>query len=199
MVMACKIGVLALQGDFSAHLGALRCEGIEGVELRYPEQLETVEGLILPGGESTTHLKLLEERGFADPIRRHHRNGGAVFGTCAGAILVALKVTHPEQPSLGLIDIDVRRNAYGRQRESFETIGPSPAMGEASLPMVFIRAPVITRVGADVEVLASMRGDPVLVRHGSVLAATFHPELAPDCRVHRYFAEMAATAAMTPS
>ncbi len=197
--MGGRVGVLALQGDFSAHLAALHREGIEGVEVRYREELEALDGIVLPGGESSTHLRLLEECGLADALRAHRRRGGAIFGTCAGAILIARRVTNPDQPSLDFIDIDVQRNAYGRQKESFEVRAPAPGLGEPPLQMVFIRAPRITRTGPGVEVVASFDGAPVLVRQGNVLAATFHPELAHDGRVHALFASMIGRAVLTAS
>lgn len=197
--MSVRIGVLALQGDFAAHLVALAGERTEGIEVRYAEQLDEIDGLIIPGGESTTLLNLIEDRRLEAPLREFHARGGALFGTCAGAILVARTVTHPAQRSLGLIDIDVERNGYGRQKESFETSAPVPAFGGAPLPMIFIRAPRILRVGAGVEVLASHGGEPVLARQERVLAGTFHPELARDGRLHRYFARMVMGRVLTPS
>ncbi|HZE88881.1 MAG TPA: pyridoxal 5'-phosphate synthase glutaminase subunit PdxT [Verrucomicrobiae bacterium] len=191
--MTPKIGVLALQGDFAAHVAALDREGIGSVEVRYAAQLDLLDGLIVPGGESTTLLRLIADLGLWAPLRAFHARGGAVFGTCAGAILIAREVFAPKQPSLDFLDIDVERNAYGRQRESFEVDGPAPAFGEVPLPMVFIRAPRIVRVGAGVEVLASHRGEPVLVRRGAVMAGTFHPEMTADGRVHRHFASIAAS------
>jgi len=194
-----RIGVLALQGDFEAHLRALRRAGIDGIEVRYPGQLDALDGVILPGGESTTHLKLLEERGIAPALRGFHARGGALFGTCAGAILLATGVSHPTQPSLGLIDIDIERNAYGRQRESFEEDAELPGLVDGPYRLVFIRAPRIRRVGPGVEVLASRRGEPILVRQSRVLAGTFHPELTGDGRIHGLFASMARKGALTPS
>lgn len=194
-----RIGVLALQGDFEAHLLALGRAGIRGEEVRYPAQLDRLDGIILPGGESTTHLKLLEERGIAGALRALHARGGAVFGTCAGAILVASDVSHPTQPSLGLIDIGIERNAYGRQRESFEVMAGIPDLGGEPFRLIFIRAPRIRRAGPGVEVLASREGEPVLVRQSRVLAGTFHPELTEDGRIHAFFAEMARKGAMAAS
>ena len=194
-----KIGVLALQGDFAAHLEALAREQIEGIAVRYAAQLPDLDGLIIPGGESTTLLNLIGDRRLEGPLREFHARGGAVFGTCAGAILVARAVLRPQQPSFGFIDIEVERNAYGRQRESFETAEIADAFGEDPLPMIFIRAPRIRKVGPGVEVLASCGGGPVMVRQGRVLAGTFHPELGRDGRPHRYFAAMAAERIPTPS
>jgi len=194
-----RIGVLALQGDFEAHLRALRRAGIDGLEVRYAGQLDALDGVILPGGESTTHLKLLEERGIAPALREFHARGGALFGTCAGALLLAPGVSQPTQPSLGLIDIDIERNAYGRQRESFEEDAEIPGLGEGPYRLVFIRAPRIRRVGPGVEVMASRRGEPILVRQSRVLAGTFHPELTGDGRIHGLFASMARKGVLTPS
>ena len=194
-----RVGVLALQGDYGAHVAALGREGIEGAEVRYAAQLETLEGLILPGGESTTLLHLIGDNGFSGALRRFHERGGAIFGTCAGAILLARRVTNPVQPSFGFIDIDIERNAFGRQIDSFETRRATSAFRDPPLEMVFIRAPRIRRIGPGVEVLAEIDGEPVLVRQDRVLAGTFHPELARDGRVHRLFAEMAAAPRLTTS
>ena len=185
-----KIGVLALQGDFAAHNRMLARIGVQSVEVRTPEDLEHIAGLIMPGGESTTMLKFLIEEGLAEPIRDFAGAGTPVFGTCAGAILLANEVTGPPQPSLGLIDITVERNAYGRQVDSFVGEAESELSG-GKLEAVFIRAPRIRRVGAGVETLAHVGGEPVLVRQGNILAGTFHPELGSDQRVHRLFVEIA--------
>ena len=192
MVGAVTIGVLALQGDFEAHARALDAAGAEVRLVKVPAELEGLAGLILPGGESTTMLKLMATVGMEDAVRRFHEGGGALFGTCAGLILLARGVTNPAQRSLGLLDVTVERNAYGRQVDSFETKveGLGPLEGE-SLPAVFIRAPRIERVGPGVEVLARHGGTAVLVRNGRVLAASFHPELTRDPRVHGLFCEMA--------
>jgi 5'-phosphate synthase pdxT subunit len=188
-----KIGVLALQGDFAQHARALaRCgTEVDVVEVRKPEQLDDLDGLIVPGGESTTLLKLMDAWGFVPALEKFHAGGRPVFGTCAGLILVAREVTGPRQFSLGLIDVGVERNAYGRQRESFEAAGTAD-LGGASAPieMVFIRAPRIRRVGEDVQTLARHAGEPVLARQGTVLVATFHPELTDDPTIHRYFCRM---------
>ncbi len=184
------MGVLALQGDFERHAIALRAAGTDVTEVRMPSQLDGLSGLVVPGGESTTLLKLMEGTTFCDDIPRFHRSGGAVFGTCAGLILIAKRARNPEQASLGLLDADVLRNGYGRQVDSFETTVSVPCLGEPQLPMVFIRAPIIESVGPAVEVLATHGGRPVLVRSGRILAATFHPELTSDLRVHRLFAAM---------
>jgi 5'-phosphate synthase pdxT subunit len=186
-----KIGVLALQGDFSRHAAALARCGAAAVEIRKPEQLDGVDGLVIPGGESTTLLKLMHEWGFVPALRTFHHSGKPIFGTCAGLILLARDVESPRQFSLGLIDVGVERNAYGRQRESFEAYGPATLNGhEAPVEMVFIRAPRIRRLGPGVETLARHGDEAVMAREGSVLVATFHPELTDDPTVHAYFCEM---------
>jgi 5'-phosphate synthase pdxT subunit len=186
-----KIGVLALQGDFALHVQALRRCGVEAVEVRKPEQLADVDGLILPGGESTTLLKLMDEWGFVPALEKFHAAGRPMFGTCAGLILLAREVENPRQFSLGLIDVDVERNSYGRQRESFETRGTALLDGTPTpIEMMFIRAPRIRRVGDGVEVLARDNGDAVMARQGTVLVATFHPEVTGEQGVHKYFCEM---------
>jgi pyridoxal 5'-phosphate synthase pdxT subunit len=180
-----RVGVLALQGDFQAHQRALTRAGAEAVEVRSASDLQNIEGLVIPGGESTTMMKLLEEEKLLDLLREFGRER-PVFGTCAGAILMATDVATPPQASLGLMDIDVERNAYGRQLDS--RIARLRAEGmEGDLEAVFIRAPIIRRVGENAKVLASYRGDPVLVEQGRHLAATFHPELTEDSRVHLMF------------
>lgn len=186
-----KIGVLALQGDFHAHREALRRARADVREVRRCAQLDEVQGLVIPGGESTTLLNLMEDEPWFDALRDFHARGGALFGTCAGAILLSRRVVDPEQPSLDLLDAVIERNAYGRQRESFETDLNVDALG-GSIHAVFIRAPRFRAVGSGVEVLGRLDGEPVLVRQGRVLAGTFHPELTGDGRLHRYFVEMAA-------
>jgi len=186
-----RIGVLALQGDFALHAKALARCGAEAVEVRKPGELADCDGLIIPGGESTTLLKLMDEWGFVPAIEKFHAEGKPIFGTCAGLIVLAREVENPRQFSLGLIDIAVERNAYGRQRESFEASGAASLDGSpVPLEMVFIRAPRIRRVGPGVEPLAEHRGEPVLARQGTVLVATFHPELTEDTAVHRYFCDL---------
>jgi pyridoxal 5'-phosphate synthase pdxT subunit len=186
-----KVGVLALQGDFTRHAQALARAGAEAVEVRKPEALAEVEGVVIPGGESTTLLRLMEDWGFVPALEKFHAAGRPIFGTCAGAILLAREVERPRQFSLGFIDLTVERNAYGRQRESFEAPGVAMLDGEPTpVEMVFIRAPRIRRVGPGVATLASHEGEPVLVRQGSVLAGTFHPELTDSPAVHRYFFQM---------
>jgi pyridoxal 5'-phosphate synthase pdxT subunit len=195
-----RIGVLALQGDFALHSRALARSEVDAVEVRKPEALADLDGLILPGGESTTLLRLIDEWNFVPALERFHATGKPVFGTCAGLILLAREVLHPVQPSLGLIDVAVERNAYGRQRESFEARGSIALAGRAiPIDMVFIRAPRIRRVGPEVETLATHAGAPVMARQGTVLVATFHPELTDDLTVHRYFCDLVRTArARTP-
>lgn len=182
-----KIGVLALQGDFDAHRKRLEELGAEVVLVKKPEQLDEIAGLVIPGGESGTFLKLLGEEGFAklkDFVRAK-----PTFGTCAGAILLAKDVENPRQQGLGALDIGIRRNAYGRQIDSSIREGK---FGDAPIEMVFIRAPKIERVGKDVEVIATEGSDPVAVRQGRTMAATFHPELSDDPRIHRAFLDLVA-------
>lgn len=194
--MSRKVGVLALQGDFEAHQQRLCCLGANAVLVKKAEQLENLDALVIPGGESTTMLKLIQEQGLWEPLLEFGRDR-PILGTCAGAILLARRVTHPEQPSLGLMDIEVERNAYGRQIQSrVVRVCPEDEFvrraGEGELEAVFIRAPVIRKVGPEVKVLARYQGDPILVEQGRHLAATFHPELTKDERVHRLFLEKIA-------
>ena len=180
-----NIGVLAIQGDYASHAQALAESGAEPVEVRKPDQLANLDGLILPGGESTTILRFLEKNNFFETLREFC-GSKPVFGTCAGAILLAQEVRNPAQRSLGVLDAVVERNAYGRQIDS--TILTAPTLLEGGpLEMVFIRAPRIVETGPGVEVLALRDNYPVLVRQGSKMAATFHPELSSDRRVHRLF------------
>jgi 5'-phosphate synthase pdxT subunit len=187
---ATKIGVLALQGDFDAHRRRLSDLGAEVVLVRKPEQLDDVDGLVIPGGESGTFLKLLGETGFEK--LRQFVAAKPTFGTCAGAILLASEVTNPTQSGLGAIDIGVRRNAYGRQLDSSIRQGQflPGKQGHSAIEMVFIRAPRIERVGPGVEVLATEGTDPVVVKQGTTMAATFHPELSDDTRVHQAFLDL---------
>jgi 5'-phosphate synthase pdxT subunit len=185
-----KIGVLAIQGDVIEHRAALQRLGAEEVEVRLPEDLAGLSGLIIPGGESTTIGKLMVEYGLDRAIPDAVRQGMAVYGTCAGMILLARCASGGEPPLLRLMDIEVARNAYGRQVDSFEADLEIPVLGPPPLHAVFIRAPVIEEVGRRVEVLASLDGRPVLAREGRLLVSSFHPELAPDDRVHRYFLEV---------
>jgi 5'-phosphate synthase pdxT subunit len=185
------IGVLALQGDFALHVTALRRCGVEVTEIRKPEQLAGVDALVIPGGESTTLLKLMDEWQFVPVLQDFHAAGKPMFGTCAGLILLARGVANPPQFSLGFIDVDVERNAYGRQRESFEARGTAELNGHPTgIDMMFIRAPRIQRVGPGVQVLARHGDDPVMARQDTILVATFHPEATGDDAVHRYFCDM---------
>ena len=186
-----RVGVLAIQGDFAAHARMLARSGVEPVEVRLADQLAHVDGLIIPGGESTTMLKVMVEEYLIEPVRDFAREGKAVFGTCAGAILLASEVHNPEQQSLGLMDIAVERNSYGRQIDSFIR-QVDTSLGDGPMEAVFIRAPRITRTGAGVETLSTINGEPILVKQNNLLAATFHPELTSDNRVHSLFIEMAS-------
>ncbi|HEY6373903.1 MAG TPA: pyridoxal 5'-phosphate synthase glutaminase subunit PdxT [Edaphobacter sp.] len=179
------IGILALQGAYEAHAKTLRSLGATPKLVRLPADLEGIDGLIMPGGESTTMLKFLERHDFFDTLQTFVRTT-PTFGTCAGAILLATDVENPAQKSLGALDITVERNAYGRQIDSTILHAESKLPG-GPLEMVFIRAPRITRTGAEVETLATREANPVLVRQGHILAATFHPELSQDTRVHELF------------
>jgi pyridoxal 5'-phosphate synthase pdxT subunit len=181
-----KIGILAVQGDFAAHADMLAALGVESVEVRTPTDLQDCDGLILPGGESTTQLQFLREEGLDTVIRKFAAEDKAIFGTCAGAILLATEVKNPQQDSLKLLDMTVLRNGYGRQVHSDVVSGPSTLRKEP-LEMVFIRGPVIERVGPNVEVLAEYAGKPALVQKGHILASAFHPELTSDTTVHRHF------------
>ena len=183
-----KIGVLAIQGDYEAHKNRLEQLGAEVTLVRKPEQLDALDGIVIPGGESSTVLNFLAESGFLDKLRDFVRTK-PTFGTCAGAILLANSVENPPQQSLQALDIRIRRNAYGRQNESSIREG-STMLGEKPLEMVFIRAPKIVSTGKGVEVLASESGDPVLVRQGKIMASTFHPELSDDTRVHQEFLKL---------
>jgi pyridoxal 5'-phosphate synthase pdxT subunit len=185
-----KVGILAVQGDFEAHAATLARMGVEHVFVRTPRDLDGLDAIILPGGESTTQWKFLVEERLEAGLREFGERGGPIFGTCAGAILLARDVRNPEQESLGLADISVVRNGYGRQlasevRHGLTTISPAP------VEMVFIRAPIIERVGRGVQVLAKSEGNPVLIQQGCILIATFHPELTSDSAVHEYFLRVA--------
>lgn len=182
------VGVLAIQGDYAAHVAALEELGARAVLVRKPEDLAGLDGLIIPGGESTTMLRLLERNQFFDRLKVFVERK-PTFGTCAGTILLAKQVQHPTQQSLQLLDITVERNAYGRQNESTILTAETKLPG-GPVEMVYIRAPRIVRVGAEVEVLAERDGSPVLVCQGHSLAATFHPELSSDRRVHQLFVEL---------
>jgi 5'-phosphate synthase pdxT subunit len=186
-----QVGVLALQGAFAAHSECLTSIGVQSVEVRTPEQLNSVDALLMPGGESSTMSQLLESSGLFDPISTRIADGMPVFGTCAGMILLASEILdgRSDQRSFSAIDISVRRNAFGRQVDSFESTINSPV---GDFHGVFIRAPRIERIGKEVEVLGSINNEPVLVRQGNVLAASFHPELSNDARLHEYFVSITA-------
>lgn len=181
------IGILAVQGDFERHAQMLERVGAAWELVKHVSDLDGVAGLIMPGGESTTMLKFFEEEGIGLAILKFAAQGKPVFGTCAGAILLAKEVLNPPQANLGLIDISIERNAYGRQIDSSVRRGDCPELSDHPVEMVFIRAPIIRRVGAGVHVLGRSDGLPVLVEQGNILAATFHPELTQDEAIHRYF------------
>jgi len=188
-----KIGVLALQGAFAEHVTVLRAIGVEAVEVRLPEHLDDVAGLILPGGESTTMRRLIDRWGMRGPILELAASGAPLFGTCAGMIVLAREITGGEEPILPLLDVTVTRNAFGRQLESFETELPVPLLGALPVHAVFIRAPVIERVGPDVDALAKLPdGRIVAVRERNIIATSFHPELAGETRFHRLVAMLAS-------
>lgn len=184
-----KIGILAIQGDYEAHSKVLDRLGVKWTYIRRPEDVNGAAGIILPGGESTTHLKVMREEGLWDALLQFHSRGGAFFGTCAGAILLAREVHNPPQASLGLLDVVILRNGYGRQLASDVHEGKTTLRDEP-MEMVFIRAPIIESIGTAVDVLAEDAAHPVLVQQGRILAATFHPELTDDPAVHRHFVEM---------
>jgi 5'-phosphate synthase pdxT subunit len=193
-----KIGILAVQGDFAAHAAMLRSLGVETVEVRTPADMDGVAGLILPGGESTTQLQFLQEEGLYETIRRFAADGHAIFGTCAGAILLASEVKNPDQQSLGLLDMTVLRNGYGRQLAS-DVFTETTTLKDEPLEMVFIRGPIIDRTGPGVEILAKHAGKPAIVQKGKILVTTFHPELTTDTTVHEYFLKLAAGSANSSS
>lgn len=188
-----QIGVLGLQGDFAAHIRLLDDLESPSLIVKKAEQLDQVDGLIVPGGESTTLIKLIDAFDLWAPLREFAATGKPLLGTCAGMILLAGEVLNPPQRSLGLIDVTVERNSYGRQRESFEASGTfSPDGEETDLHMVFIRAPRLVRLGPAVQSLATCRDDCVMARQEQILVASFHPELSGDPAVHRYFLSMVA-------
>jgi 5'-phosphate synthase pdxT subunit len=196
-----KIGVLALQGDFAEHVAVFSRLGVEVCEVRLPEQLEDLDGLVIPGGESTTFTRLMVDYGLLEPLRRLAEDGLPIWGTCAGMIVLARQASDLPRPGLGVMDIVVDRNAFGRQVDSFEAALKMPALGPEPFPATFIRAPLIREVGPEVEVLARLpssttdgtdsadRGGTIIVaaRQGHLLATAFHPELTNDLRLHRYF------------
>ncbi len=192
-----RVGVLAVQGDFAEHQAALKRIGQESIQVRLPRDLEQLDGLIIPGGESTTFAKLMDFYDLREPITEFARSGAAVWGTCAGLIMMARELTEPKPMPMGLMDITVERNAFGRQVDSFEAELPVAGLGDELLRAIFIRAPAICKVGPEVEVLAKLPdGRPVAVRQGNLLATSFHPELGGDPRMHQYFLDMAAPEAM---
>ena len=187
-----KIGVLALQGAFREHILMLERCGADVREVRKATQLEGLAGLVLPGGESTTIGKLMVEFGLLEKIQTCYAEGMAIYGTCAGMILLCREIVGSDQPRLGLFDASVQRNAFGRQRESFEAdlFVPEMEAGEKPIRAVFIRAPYLEKVGPDVQVLAEVNGKAVIARQGKILTTSFHPELTNDDRIHQYFLKM---------
>ena len=185
------IGVLAIQGDFAEHLAVLRKLDAKTREIRLPGELEGLDGLIIPGGETTTLARLMDVYGLREPLKRRVRDGMATWGTCAGLILLATKLAEDRPEPLGLMDLDVQRNAYGRQVDSFEVDLPVPALEEPDFHAIFIRAPKIQRIGANVTALATLReGGVVAAQEGPMLVTAFHPELTEDTRFHEYFLRM---------
>jgi 5'-phosphate synthase pdxT subunit len=193
-----KIGVLAIQGDYDAHAKVLSRLGVEHSLVKTPADMDGIAGLILPGGESTTHLKILKEEGLLPAIQKFSKDGGAFFGTCAGVILLAREVRSPAQESLGFLDVAVERNGYGRQLASHVHHGIS-TLRDAPIEMVFIRAPIIESLGSSVKILAQDEGRPVLVEQGRILAATFHPELTRETTVHEHFLAMCENSESAPA
>ena len=185
-----RIAVLAMQGDFAEHIHALKKLGADAIEARTPADIDSADGIIIPGGESTTMTKLMKEYGIWDSLKQAHAKGKAIWGTCAGMIIASKAIVGQDRPqeSLGLIDVDAQRNAYGRQLDSFEENVQSSAIKGGPFHAVFIRAPILKRVGSKVEVVAKTAdGAPIAVREGNVLATSFHPELTEDTRFHAYF------------
>ena len=188
-----KIGVLAVQGDFAEHIASLRKVGVEAQEVRLPHQIEGLDGLIIPGGESTTLSRLMSIYGLREPVERLCREGKGLWGTCAGMIMMAREITEEDPEPLGLMDIGVQRNSFGRQIDSFEQDLEVDAFDGGPFHGIFIRAPGVIRVGAGVEVLASLPdGQPVAMRQGKMLASSFHPELTKDTRFHQLFLDIAS-------
>jgi 5'-phosphate synthase pdxT subunit len=188
-----RVGILAVQGDVREHARAIREVGAEPVEVRLPRDLVGLDALILPGGESTAMRKLIDRYGLREPIVALANGGAPLFGTCAGMILLADRIADGDEPVLRLLDITVQRNAYGRQLDSFEADVAVPSLGDAPMHGVFIRAPIVSELGPEVEVLArDLDGRPIAVRQGRVLATAFHPELTPDRRLHRLLLELIA-------
>ncbi|WP_456288845.1 pyridoxal 5'-phosphate synthase glutaminase subunit PdxT [Paenibacillus sp. AK002] len=192
-----KVGVLALQGAVAEHIRSITLAGAEGVPIKKVEQLDGIDGLIIPGGESTTIGKLMRKYDFMDALRQFSAQGKPIFGTCAGLIVLAERIQGDEEAHLKLMDITVARNAFGRQRESFETDLPVKGIDE-TVRAVFIRAPLILEVGPGVEVLSTYKDEIVTARQGHLLAASYHPELTDDYRLHQYFVEMVRSRATAP-
>ncbi|AYB47191.1 pyridoxal 5'-phosphate synthase glutaminase subunit PdxT [Paenibacillus lautus] len=192
-----KVGVLALQGAVAEHIRSITLAGAEGVPIKKVEQLDGIDGLIIPGGESTTIGKLMRKYDFMDAIRQFSAQGKPIFGTCAGLIVLAERIQGDEEAHLKLMDITVARNAFGRQRESFETDLPVKGIDE-TVRAVFIRAPLILEVGPGVEVLSTYKDEIVTARQGHLLVASYHPELTDDYRLHQYFVEMVRSRATAP-
>ena len=191
-----KIGVLALQGAFVEHIASLQRLGVDASAIRLPRDIECIDGLIIPGGESTTIRRLMAPYGFTETLRKLYQDGFPVFGTCAGMILLAKDVIDLNTATIGAMDIKVRRNAFGRQVDSFETLLSMPVLGEIPFPAIFIRAPIIVNVGPGVEVLASLPdGTPVAAKQGNLLVSAFHPELTTDLRLHAYFLDIVSQGA----
>ncbi|MBQ3060054.1 MAG: pyridoxal 5'-phosphate synthase glutaminase subunit PdxT [Desulfovibrio sp.] len=193
--MGMRIGVLALQGAFREHVVSLKRLGVEACEVRNLREIDSVDAMVIPGGESTTMGKLLTDWGMLTPLRTRIEAGMPVYGSCAGLILLCREIENSTQPRLGVLDAVVRRNAFGRQVDSFETLLDLPVLARQGeehqpFPAVFIRAPVILQVGPQVDVLAEVKGQAVAVRQGHILATSFHPELTRDSRMHRYFLDM---------
>lgn len=184
------VGVLAFQGAYSLHKKVCESLGYSVLEIRTSGELESCSHLMIPGGESTTFLRLLEYHDLSESLRNHALSGKPMLATCAGLILLSTEVTSPAQKSMGLLDASIERNAYGRQLDSFETELQIPVLGPDSFHGVFIRAPIIKSVGKKVEILARHSENPVFIRRGNILATTFHPELSGDTRLHEYFLQM---------
>ncbi len=185
-----KIGILGLQGDFREHVEMLQSMGVETLVVKLPEDLDLVDGLIIPGGESTTMGRIMENVGMKDVLADKIKSGLPVYGTCAGMILLSKRVVGFDQPLLGVLDVEIERNAYGRQVESFEVDITIDVLKGRPFRAVFIRAPRVVKMGEGVEVLAEYDGDPVLLKQGNILASSFHPELTLDTRIHDYFIKM---------
>ncbi|MAH39211.1 MAG: pyridoxal 5'-phosphate synthase glutaminase subunit PdxT [Dehalococcoidales bacterium] len=188
-----RIGVLALQGDFIEHIGIIERLGVKTIPVRKPEDLKDLDGLIIPGGESTTINSLMHSSMLFKPLKKIAQAGLPIMGTCAGTVLIAKKITNSDVSPLALIDMEIRRNAFGRQVDSFEIELAMPALGDKPFPAIFIRAPIILSTSPTVEILARLNSSTIVAaRQGNKLAITFHPELSSDLRLHRYFLEIVA-------